>query len=110
MDELGHVREFGQRLLDVGGAAAAEIAPERIGDVIARAAVDEGAGDMRPSQRAAVAPPAPAARAARAAPLAPEQLRLHILELDRHPEALQLGDDLLAPAAARGARLAQERL
>src|SRR5947207_263959 len=43
-------------------------------------------------------------------PPAPLQLHLHVLELDRHPEALQLGDDLLAAATARGARLAQERL
>src|SRR6266568_5385989 len=40
----------------------------------------------------------------------PPQLRLHVLELDRHPEALQLGDDLFAAATARGARGAQELL
>ena len=95
MHERGDLAELGQRLFDVRSAPTAQVTPERIADVVARAAVDERPCDVRPSQRT---------------PVASEELCLDVLELDRHAEALELGDDLLAAAAARCPRVAQESL
>src|SRR5712691_10712095 len=53
--QIGDLPELGERLLDVGGAAAAQIAAEGVADVVARARVDERACHVRPAQRAAVA-------------------------------------------------------
>src|SRR2546423_14894476 len=89
------VSELRQGLFHVGCPAPAEVAPKRVADVVTGAAVDERARDMRTSQRAIVAA---------------TELRLHVFQLDRDAEALQLCDDLLATAPARGTRVAQEHL
>src|SRR6267378_1281400 len=95
MHERGDLAELGERLLDVGSPATAQIPPERVTNVVARTALDERSRDVRTSQRS---------------PVSAEELCLDILELDRHAEALQFGDDLFAAAAARRPRAAQESL
>src|SRR6266550_9609710 len=87
--ERGDLAEFGERLLHVGGAAAAEIAAKGIADGVAGTAVHERAGDVWPAQRSTIALPASVARA-------PEQLRLDVLEINRDAEILELRHDLLA--------------
>ena len=93
--QCGDLTEPRQRLLDIRRPATAQVPAERIADVVAGAAVDESARDVRPSQRP---------------PVSAKELRLDVLELDRHAEALQLRDDLFAAAAAGGARIPQEFL
>src|SRR5438552_18241481 len=93
--QIRHLGELGEGLLDVCRTATAEVAAKRVADVVARAAVDQRARYVGPAQRAAV----PAGK-----------LRVHVVEIDGHPEALQLGNDLLAAAPARGPCVAPESL
>jgi len=84
--ERGDFGELRQRLLHVRSPATAQIPPERVADGVAGTAIDERPRDMRPPQGAAISA---------------EELCLHVLELDRHAEVLELGDHLLAAAAPR---------
>src|SRR5205814_2877042 len=91
VDEVGHLAQPRQRLLDVRRPAAPEIAPERVVDVRGDAARDEGARHMRSADRA-VSP-----------------LTQYVRDLDLHAEPLQPGDHLLGAAVPGGPR-ADEKL
>ena len=95
VDQRGDLGELGQWFFDVRPPAAAQVTAERVADVVTGTRVHERPSDVRPPQRTAVAA---------------EELRLHVLDIDRDTQALKLGDDLLAAAAARGPCLAQEGL
>src|SRR5260221_7271043 len=92
--QTGDFPELGERLLDVRGAAAAQIAAESVADGVAHATVDECPRYVGPAQRPSVS----------------SELRLDVFQIDPDAEALQLGDDLFTAPAPRGTRVAQERL
>src|SRR5438093_12024767 len=88
--QRGDFGEGWERFLDVRRPAPAEVAAKRIRDVFTRPAAAECARDMRPTHRAAAAA---------------DELRLHVLQLDRHTESLQLAHDLSAPPPPPRARI-----
>src|SRR5439155_5561159 len=86
VDQVGHLAQQRQRLLDIRRPAAPEIARDRVVDVRGGAADDQGARHVRSSDRAV------------------SRFAQHVGERDLHAESLQPGDHLLGAAAPGGPR------